>query len=140
DKTKVVFSSGVPLVASQFDKLYARIEKPSRWREVYDVTLVSDDGANARFRLVPRKRGNVDHIDATADDKTATVTSMRWSYVNGGYAEMTNHYKRVHGDLLVASQKGHVEEPGYAAELTSTIDDYKVNAPLSDSLFEDRSP
>ena len=135
DKTKVVFSSGVPVVARQFDKLYAHIESPTRWRELYDVTLVSDDGSTATFKLVPRKRGNVNRIDATADDKNATVTSMRWNYDNGGYAEMTNRYGLVGGNLVVQSQKGHVEEPGYVADLNSTIDNYKFNPSLPDGVF-----
>ncbi|MBV8198668.1 MAG: hypothetical protein JO263_11060 [Candidatus Eremiobacteraeota bacterium] len=138
DKAKVVFSSGVPLVANQFDKLYAHIENPARWRAVYQVTLLSDDGTTSKFRLVPRKHGNVDHIDATADDKTATVTSMRWSYDNGGYAEMINRYKHVQDDLVVQSQSGHVEEPGYVADLSSTIDNYRMNPSLPDSLFVDQ--
>ncbi len=60
DKNKVVFTGGVPLVAQQFDKLYAHIESPSQWQELYAVTIVSDDGKTAIFKLVPRKRGNVD--------------------------------------------------------------------------------
>ncbi|MBV8117503.1 MAG: hypothetical protein JOY69_04650 [Candidatus Eremiobacteraeota bacterium] len=135
DQNKVVFTSGVPAVADQFDKLYAHIESPSRWRDVYDVSVVSDDGTTTLFRLVPRKRGNVDHIDARANDKTATVTSMRWSYDNGGYAEMNSRYGQVEGNVLVTSQSGHVQEPGYTADISSTIDNYKVNAPLSDSVF-----
>ncbi len=136
DKTKVVFTSGVPLVASQFNKLYARIENPSRWPDVYHVTLVRDEGGVATFRLVPRKQGNVDRVDATVDDKSATVVSMQWNYGNGGYAEMTNHYRRIQGNLLVQSQKGHVEEPGYIADLSSTIENYKINPSLPDSVFE----
>jgi hypothetical protein len=135
DKTKVVFTSGVPLVDSQFDKLYAHIEPPSRWRDLYQVTVVSDDGSTTAFRLVPRKPGNVSRIDATADDRSATVTSMRWSYENGGYAEMTNRYGRVAGNLVVESQTGHVDEPGYVADLSSTIGDYKLNPDLSDEIF-----
>lgn len=135
DKTKVVFTSGVPLVASQFDKLYAHIESPSRWRELYVVTIVSDDGSTTTFKLVPRKHGNVSDIDATADDKTATVSSMRWNYENGGYAEMTSRYGRVDGNLVVQSQTGHVEEPGYSADLDSRIDNYKINPALPDSVF-----
>lgn len=136
DKNKVAFSSGVPLVAQQFDKLYAHIESPSQWDALYNVATVSDDGRSTRFRLVPRKAGNVVSIDATADDKAATVTSMRWNYENGGYADMTNHYGRVGGFLIVESQTGHVQEPGYVAELSSTFDGYKFNPPLSDSLFQ----
>ncbi len=119
----------------QFDTLYAHIENPSRWPHVYVVTLVSDDGKTAVFKLTPRKQGNVEHIDATVDDKRATVTSMRWNYANGGYAEMTNSYGRVQGNVLVQSQTGHVDEPGYAADLSSTIDNYTINPSLPDSVF-----
>ena len=138
DKTKVVFTSGVPLIASQFDKLYAHIESPSQWDSVYDVTVVGDDGTATTFRLVPKKHGNVDRIDAKVDDKTATVTSMRWAYANGGYAEMTNHYGTVDGNTLVTSQTGHVEEPGYVADITSTIDHYAINPAIADSVFAEQ--
>jgi outer membrane lipoprotein-sorting protein len=135
DKTKVVFNSGMPLIAQQFDKLYAHIESPSQWDSVYVVTVVSDNGTTAAFKLVPRKDGNVDHIDASVDDKSATVTSMRWNYKNGGYAEMNNHYTTIDGNTLVVSQTGHVEEPGYVADVTSTIDGYKINPSLDDGVF-----
>ena len=135
DKNKVVFTGGVPLVAQQFDKLYAHIDSPSQWSDKYVVTTVSDDGSTTRFRLVPRKSGNVERVDATADDKSATVTSMRWNYGNGGYAEVTNRYGRIDGNLLVESQTGHVEEPGYVADISSTIGDYKINPALSDGIF-----
>jgi hypothetical protein len=135
DQNKVVFTSGVPAVAEQFDKLYAHIEPPSRWRDVYDVKIVSDDGSTTTFRLVPRKHGNVDHVDARADDKTATVASMRWNYDNGGYAEMNNRYGQVDGNVVVTSQTGHVQEPGYTADINSTIDGYKINAALPDGIF-----
>lgn len=138
DKTKVVFTGGVPLVASQFNKLYAHIESPSQWESVYDVTVVRDDGTVTTFRLVPKKRGNVDHIDAKVDDKTATVTSMRWAYANSGYAEMTNHYGTVDGNIVVTSQTGHVEEPGYVADITSTIDHYAINPDIADSVFAEQ--
>ncbi len=138
DKNKVVFTGGVPVIAQQFDKLYAHIESPSQWRDLYVVTLVSDDGLAAHFKLVPRKHGNVESIDATADDKNATVTSMRWNYDNGGYAEMTDRYGRIGGFLLVTSQTGRVDEPGYVADIASTIGDYHLNPTLSDSLFENQ--
>jgi outer membrane lipoprotein-sorting protein len=135
DKNKVVFTSGVPVVAQQFDKLYAHVEPPALWRQLYSVTVVSDNGSVTQFHLVPRKRGNVDHIDATADDRSATVTTMRWSYDNGGYAEMTNRYAHDDGNLVISSQTGHVEEPNYVADITSNLDDYKLNPTLSDDLF-----
>ena len=137
DKNRVAFTSGLPLVAQQFDKLYPHIEGPSQWQELYVVTTVSDDGRTAHFKLVPRKRGNVESIDATVDDKSATMTSMRWNYNNGGYAEMTNRYGQVEGNLVIESQSGHVDEPGYVADVTSTISDYTINPTLPDSVFED---
>lgn len=138
DKTKVVFTSGVPMIAQQFDKLYAHIESPSQWESVYDVTVSGDDGTVTTIKLVPKKHGNVDRIDAKVDDKTATVTSMRWAYANGGYAEMTNHYGTVDGNTVVTSQTGHVEEPGYVADVTSTIDHYAINPDLADSVFSEQ--
>jgi hypothetical protein len=136
DKNKVVFTSGVPVVAAQFDKLYAHIESPSQWQKLYTITTVSDDGNTTAFRLVPRTVGNIDHIDAVADDASATVKSMRWNYTNGGYAEMTNHYGNVGGYVVVQSQTAHVELPGYTADITSTIDNYKFNPALSDGIFQ----
>jgi hypothetical protein len=138
DREKVIFTGGVPLIAQQFDKLYAHIEAPSRWDALYVVTPLSDDGTTAHFKLVPRKQGNVTQIDARVDDKSATVTGMRWTYANGGYAEMTNRYGRVEGDLVIESQSGHVEEPGYVADITATLDGYKINPSLPDGVFEDR--
>ena len=135
DLNKVVFTSGVPAMASQFSKLFAHIESPSQWESVYTVTPASDDGKVTTFRLVPRKPGNVASIVATVDDKTALVQSMRWNYENGGYAEMHDRYGRVGDAMLVTSQTGHVEEPGYTADLTATIGGYTLNPKLSDSLF-----
>lgn len=136
DQNKIVFTSGVPAVADRFDNLYAHVEPPSRWRTVYQVTTVSDDGSTTTFKLVPRKAGNVDRIDVRADDKTATVSWMRWNYVNGGYAEMNDRYSHVGDNLVVTSQTGHVQEPGYTADITSTIGDYHINAVLPAGIFD----
>jgi len=135
DKYKVVFTGGLPVIAQQFDKLYVRLEPPAEWRERYTVSIVSDDGKATHFRLVPRRAGNVESIDAFIDDKNATVTSMRWNYAKGAYAEVHNRYALVSGNELVQSQTGHVEEPGYAGDITSTIGDYKVNATLPSGIF-----
>lgn len=135
DRYRVAFTSGVPIVAEKFDNLYAHIEPASRWRSLYEVTVVSDDGHKATFRLVPRKQGNVASIDAIADDTAATVTSMRWNYVNGGFASMANHYAHVGGYDLVASQTGEVHEPGYAGTIETTISGYHLNASVPDAVF-----
>jgi hypothetical protein len=135
DKDKVVFTSGVPAVAQQFDKLYAHIEPPSRWRSVYDVKVVSDNGTVTTYRLTPLRQGNVDHVDVRASDRNATVQWSRWNYVNGGYAEMRNYYTTVDGTVVVASQSGHVEEPGYTADVDSTVNHYKINVPIAEGTF-----
>jgi outer membrane lipoprotein-sorting protein len=136
DRNKVEITSGLPMVASQFGKLYPHIEPPSRWGAAYVVSKVGDDGAHTTYKLVPRANGNVGHIDAVVDDKAATVSSMRWSYINGGTAEMSSTYSLVQGQLMVISQTGTVEEPNYQGTITATLSDYKINPPLDDSIFE----
>ena len=133
--TKVVFTGGVPMIAQQFDKLLAHIPGPAQWRDEYTVDVVSDDGAITTFKLVPLKKGNVERVQATVDDKTATISTMRWDYDNGGFAEMSNHYGTIEGNALVTSQTGHVEEPGYTADITSTLDNYKLNPSIPDDTF-----
>jgi outer membrane lipoprotein-sorting protein len=133
---KVVFSSGLPMMAQQFDKLFAHIVSPAQWADVYTVTVVSDDGTTTTFKLVPRKKGNVDSIDAKADDKAATVQFLRWNYANGGYAELHQRFGAVSGNTLPVGMTGHVEEPGYTADITSTLDKYTINPPISDEIFQ----
>jgi hypothetical protein len=133
--TKVVITSGMPMMAEQFDKLMAHIPSPSEWREKYTVDVVSDDGTTTTFNLVPIKKGNVANIRAKVDDKAATIASLRWNYDNGGYAEMTNHYGSEQGNTVVTSQTGHVQEPGYTADISSTLDNYKINPSIPDDTF-----
>ncbi len=136
DLYKLEITNGLPGIAAQFSKLYPHIEPASQWRRVFFVTIVSDDSRHTIFRLVPRKRGNVDHIDAVVDDRTATVTSMRWNYDNGGWATMNDSYATIDGNLVVTSQTGHVEEPAYKGNITSTLDNYVFNPNLSDAIFQ----
>jgi hypothetical protein len=136
DRERLMITSGLPLVAQQFGNLYPRIVSPSQWNDVFVVTGLGDDGTSSRLRLVPRKRGNVQSIDATVNDHTALVQRLRWNYRNGGWAEMTQRYASIDGEELAVAQQGHIEEPGYVADISATLDDYRVNAPLSDSIFE----
>ncbi len=138
DREKLVVTSGLPVIAEQFGKLYPNIVSPSHWQRVFVVTTVGDDGRTTRLRLVPRKGGNVDHIDASIDDTTALVTALRWNYRNGGYAQMAEHYAPIQGNQLAVAEQGHIEEPGYVADITATLGEYHVNVPLSDSIFEQR--
>jgi len=136
DRTKIEITSGLPLVASQFGKLYPAVEPPARWYEVYEVTKIGDDGSRTTYRLVPRAAGNLDSIDAVADDRTATVRSMRWNYANGGSALVESTYGQVQGQLLVTAQSGSVDEPNYKGTITATLSDYRINPQLDDSIFD----
>lgn len=135
DLDKLDVQSGLPVLAQNFSKLYAHIEPPSQWQRVYVVTPGSDDGKTARFTLVPRKQGNVARIVAVVDDASATVRSLRWTFVNGGSASVEQQYGTVGGNLVVVAQNGHVEEPGYTGNIADTLSDYKMNPNLPDSMF-----
>ena len=134
-KNKIVFTSGLPFIAKQFSKVYPEVESPSRWDELYVVSVEGDDSGATTFKLVPRKHGRIDHIDAKVDDRTAEVVTMRWNYNDGGYATLDQTYSPVQGHELVTGQTGHVEVPHYTADLKSTFSDFKINAPIPDSVF-----
>jgi outer membrane lipoprotein-sorting protein len=135
DRDKLEITSGLPAVAQGFSQLYPRIEPPARWNALYVVTQTGDDGKATTFRLVPRSPGNVQKIAVTVDDATATIRSMRWDYANGGWASMDNRYGQVQGKTVVTSQSGHVEEPNYKGDITTTLSGYQLNPDLPDSLF-----
>ncbi|MDE2483011.1 MAG: hypothetical protein KGN02_12580 [bacterium] len=136
DRSKLEITSGLPMKAKAFSSLYAHIEPPVLWPSLFAVTQTSDENGTTTFALVPRKRGNVARIDVRVDDATATIRSMRWNYENGGYAEMNDTYGVVQGNSVVVAQTGHVQEPGYTGDITSTLSDYKINAPISDTVFD----
>jgi outer membrane lipoprotein-sorting protein len=135
DLDKLQITSGLPLIAQSFSKLFAHMEPPSRWNDLYTVTKSADDGTTTNLTLVPRTPGNVKKIEVLVDNATATIGSMRWDYQNGGWVAMTQHYGVVKGDTMVTSQTGHVEEPGYIGDVTTTLSGYHLNPDLPDSLF-----
>jgi hypothetical protein len=135
DREKLVITSGLPVIAQQFGNLYPNIASPQLWPQLFVIKAVSDDGNVTRLHLVPRKRGNVDHIDARVADATALVTELRWNYRNGGWAEMTQRYSLVDGEQLAVAQQGHINEPGYVADISATVEDYHINAPIADDVF-----
>ena len=135
DLDKLEITSGLPVIAQSFSKLFAHIEPPSRWNDLYTVTKSGDDGKTTSLSLVPRKPGNVKKIEAQVDDASATIVSMRWDYENGGWLTLNQHYSVVQGDTMVTSQSGHVEEPGYIGDVTTTLSGYHLNPDLPDSLF-----
>jgi hypothetical protein len=135
DRERLTITSGMPLLAQQFGNLYPQIVGPSHWRSLFVVALSGEGNGIAHLRLVPRVGGNVLSIDADVDEATALVSRFRWNYRNGGYAELAQQYARVGDDRLPVSQQGHIQEPGYVADITATIDRYHLNPSLPDSVF-----
>ena len=102
DKNKVVFSSGVPVVAQQFDRLYAHIESPSQWRDLYVVGVVSDDGKHGDLQAgSPQARKRRSHRrNRRRQDRHADVDAVevRERRLCGDDAIVT---ARVDGNLVV---------------------------------------
>jgi outer membrane lipoprotein-sorting protein len=134
DKNAVVFDS-VPVLANAFKKVYPQLEPPSEWPRIYDVTPVSDDGTTARFRLVRKKNGRIDHVDVGVDDGTATVTSMAYIYKDGGTISFQQTYILVDGNYVIKSQTGKVEIPHYSADVASSFSNYQLNVKIDDGVF-----
>ena len=134
-KDKISFNT-VPAIAKQFDKIYPRVESPSQWNRRFRVTNEGDNGSVTTFKLVPRIRGRVDHITASVDDKTATISQLRWDYNDGGFATLDQSFTTVDGNYVPKAQTGHVEVPNYKADVTSSFSNFKLNPPLSDSVFK----
>ena len=135
DKNAIVFKT-VPALASAFQKVYPQIPPPSEWKITYDVTPGADDGTVTTFRLVPKKNGRVDHIDARVDDKAATVVSEQWFYKDGGSISLAQNYETIDGNFVVQSQSGKVDLPSYKADIKSAFSNYKLNVAVADRVFQ----
>jgi hypothetical protein len=135
NKNKIVFTSGLPFIAKQFSKVYPELESPSNWLQKYYVSVESQDSQYAMLKLVPRKHGRIDHIDAKVSDNTGDLVQLRWNYNDGGYATLDQTYSVIEGHRLVTQQSGHFEVPHYDADLKSTFSAFKINADIPDSVF-----
>jgi hypothetical protein len=135
-RNKIIFTNGLPYMAQQFSKVYPEVESPSRWNQVYYISTEGDSGGATTLKLVPRKHGRVDHIDATIDDKTAQLVALRWNYNDGGYATLDQTYSTIDGHPFVTGQTGHFEVPHWTADLKSTFTDFKINANIPDTIFD----
>ncbi|HEX5275418.1 MAG TPA: hypothetical protein VFW34_09080 [Candidatus Rubrimentiphilum sp.] len=134
-KDRVVFTSGLPLIAKQFSNVYPHVESPARWHDVYDISVERDDGTYTTFKLAPRSPGRIDHIDAKVGDKSGELAQLRWNYTDGSYATLNQTYGKVGAYRLVTRETGHFENPNYNADLSSTFTNFKVNVAIPDSTF-----
>ncbi len=137
DKQAIVFNT-VPALASQFKKVYPRIDPPAQWTALYAVTLLADTGGLTTFRLTPKRAGRVEHLDVKVDDATATPRAYTWTYKDGGFVTFDQTYTMQNGDYLVAKQNGHVELPSYKADVVSNFSNYRLNVAVADSVFEEK--
>lgn len=135
DRERLVVTSGLPGMAQQFGNLYPNIVSPARWSAVFDVTAVRERNGVMHLRLVPKINGNIASIDADVAESTALVTRLRWNYRNGGTAEMNQRYALIGDDELPVAQEGHIQEPGYVADISATVDHYRLNVPLPPGVF-----
>jgi len=137
DREAVVFDT-VPALASQFKKVYPKVDPPGRWLALYQVAVVGDENGSTLFRLVPKRNGRVDHLDVRVDDGNATIKSYAWTYKDGGSVSFDQQYTSVGGAYLVEKQTGHVELPSYKADVTSTFKNYKLNVAIDDAVFAEK--
>jgi outer membrane lipoprotein-sorting protein len=134
DKQAVVFNS-VPALAQQFQKIYPKIDPPTIWPELYDVSTLSDNGGTTMLRLTPKRSGRVAHLDVAVDDASALPSSFTWNYVDGGTVTFDQEYTRIRGSYLVKDQSGKVNLPSYSADVTTTFSNFQVNVPVPDTVF-----
>jgi outer membrane lipoprotein-sorting protein len=137
DKQAVVFDT-VPALASQFKKVYPKIDPPANWPALYDVTQLGDADGETTFHLVPKKGGRVAHLDVKVDDANATIKRYTWTYTDGGYVTFDQEFTSIDGNFLVDKQSGHVDLPAYKADVESNFTNYKLNVAIEDSVFEDK--
>jgi hypothetical protein len=138
DKQAVVFDTA-PILAAQFKKVYPRVESPVRWPQIYDFSRYGGDAQTTTFRLVPKKNGRIDHLDAVVDNATATIKSYTWTYKDGGFITLNQTFATVNGNYLVKEQRGRIEVPSYRADVSSAFSGYKLNGSIDDGVFSGSS-
>jgi hypothetical protein len=135
-RNKLVFTSGVPFVAQQFSKLYPDFPPAQQWQDVYAIAPENQGGGYTTLKLVPRKHGRIDYIDAKIKESTGEVVSLKFNYDDGGYASMGQTYSTVRGHRMISGNSGHFQEPNYSADWTMTFANFKLNVNIPDSVFD----
>lgn len=137
DRQAVVFDTA-PALASQFQKVYPKVDAPSSWPGLYTIAVTGDTGGLTTFRLTPKKNGRVATLDVRVDDATATIRGYTWTYVDGGNVTFDQTFKSMGRDFLVDKQTGHVDLPSYKADVVSSFTNYELNVALPSDVFQEK--
>jgi hypothetical protein len=136
DKFTTVFED-VPGLLKKMVAERPSIAPPQAWPDVYDGTIVSDEGGKSTIRLVPKDaESKLDHIDATVNDTTGFVEKYDFEGKNGAATTTYNIYTFVLGHALVSFQSGVARGHGYAADVTTSFSNYEINGRLPADAFD----
>ena len=87
-------------------------------------------------RLVQRVRGMIDHETVLIDPATWSIDQIRYDYYNGGVITMSQSFRNVGGNLLLASQRADIAIPHVRAVANGTYGDYQTNVAVDSGVFE----
>jgi hypothetical protein len=106
----------------------------------YTIAPLTDNGSTSTYSLVPKKAGErVTGVTVGVDDQSALIVHAEWSYSNGGKLILDQSYATV-GDFHLPSKATIAARfPGYSVDGTLTFANYKPNATVSPSVFENPS-
>jgi hypothetical protein len=136
DKFTTVFDD-VPGLLKKMVSERPSIAPPQAWPDVYDGTIVSDEGGKTTFRLVPKDAAsNLDHIDAIVSDATGFIDEYDFASKDGAATTTYNVYASVAGHDFVAFQTGSSRGPGYSADVTTSFSHYEINGQLPANAFD----
>lgn len=135
-RNKLVFTSGVPVIAQPFSNVFPNFPSASQWEAQYAIRVQSRGGGFTTLELVPRSPGRVTRIDARIDERTADVESLRFVYSDGGFAAVDQTYTIVQGHRLVGAERVHFEDMATIADATLSFANFDLNASIPDSIFQ----
>lgn len=136
DKAEVVFDT-MPVLAEQFQHLYAALATADKWPTVYNIRFSAAPAPGKPYELTmtPKKEGNVDRVLVTIDPQTFAITRMEWRYENGSWIDMQQTNGKVGNFVLPVGQVGDFNLPSYKAHAVASYSEYHINVPIPDSVF-----
>ena len=106
------------------------------WPDVYDITVLEDDGTETTFHLVPKDpTASLDHVDVVVGDETGLVREYRFANKNGATTTTDNVYTRIGSHEFVSSQTGTAGGHGYHADIETHFSNYEINVDVPDDVF-----